>query len=249
MKLSVTEKPLEWFVDKLNNNEPFSFSRYGDGEFSCILSDGKQGQMVDGQPYEADISADLKTTLDEPLISDYFIYGIQAMMVNRMQGLISEVGQKAPKIYDIKWVQSDVFHRASLKGLLNPLIKALRKKLVYLIGPEFLKCKQLDFLRTAGAYHVHETRSYEQNIIIQGTIKRFIEMVEKADSERNIIFAVSSGMTGNSIIYDMASNNFNRRTHWFIDFGSLWDIYAGRPSRQYQKNIMTPEIIKKNLEG
>ena len=60
------------YVDKLKRNVPFSFSRYGDGEWNAIL--GKPGMNCDGHEFFPEMGKLLKQTVLNPL--DYF-YAIQ----------------------------------------------------------------------------------------------------------------------------------------------------------------------------
>ena len=50
-------------LKNIENNIPFSFARYGDGEWNCILSPNDQKGNCDGHKYFKDLSTSLKKLL------------------------------------------------------------------------------------------------------------------------------------------------------------------------------------------
>ena len=60
----VTRDP-SYFIDRFVNNNPFSYVRYHDGEFFCLL--GKKGMNGDRHTYFPKLSKDLQQAFLKPI--------------------------------------------------------------------------------------------------------------------------------------------------------------------------------------
>lgn len=222
---NVDSLPFEWYVDKISSGEPFALSRYGDGEFNAIR--GEEGSNCDGHEYFPELGADLRHTLDKPH-PEPFIYGLQTLIYRRQY---EEFKDSIGKYDHIPWVDSGVFHTASIKGLLYPLIKILRSKSLLVVGPAHIE----GFLEELNFAPIPDKNCYEKyrEIYFEAAAKTFpVEVV-----------AISASMAANVLVYDLWKDFYDKQ---IIDFGSLWDVFCGHPSRAYQRN-MSPEIKEKNL--
>jgi hypothetical protein len=209
---AVNALPLSWFVDRLNRKERFGFSRYGDGEWLCIL--GAEGETADHHPYSPELGADLRRTLAAPGEYQYAM-GPKAISGNGPE-VMKWLFENAPSI---NWVSTETFLEASLRGQLRPFVEALDKLKCMVVGPA----------------HLSGLRHPDANIFIE--IPAINCYVEKESIERDIIayapgcdvILLSAGMISNVLIYDLYPN----LAQTIIDIGSLWDMYCGVPSRRY----------------
>lgn len=106
-------------INKLNDNEQFSFSRFGDGEFNCMR--GKEGSNCDDHTYFKDLGVKLALAWNEPR-------GVVALQ------------RYAKEIYaiDSDLPSADVLHHASMESGLKSFFEALRGRTVILVGPQHI---------------------------------------------------------------------------------------------------------------
>ena len=109
-------------IDKLNNREPFSFSRFGDGEFACMLY--RSGANCDGHKY----FPDLGERLNQAWKDKRGIVGTQ------------RYGQAMYPIFTHTGIDADVLHKASINGELQEFMDSLIYKGndIILVGPKRL---------------------------------------------------------------------------------------------------------------
>ena len=84
----VRRMPLAYYVSMLSGGKPFSFSRFGDGEWNAIL--GKPGQNCDGHAFFPELGADLRDALIQKLP---YLYGMQVRAVKCMGKEIQKRGK------------------------------------------------------------------------------------------------------------------------------------------------------------
>lgn len=232
--ITLCHKDLHYYVDKLNQNTPFSFSRYGDGEWNAIL--GKPGMNCDGHEFFPEMGKLLKNALLHPL--DY-IYAIQRAAL-RGEGRKISLLLKENSI-NLAWHNSDIFHYANIDGRLFPLIQALRKKKVALIGPSHLKnldksCFDYDtFIEVPPKNCFNKIDEIRKNIL------------SYANNKKGIVYSLSASMPANILIHELFP--VLGKENWLIDFGSLWDIYVGVKSRGHYSSEGWEDKIKVNLNG
>jgi hypothetical protein len=222
---------LDFYVSKLNADEPFSFSRFGDGEWSAIL--GKSGANCDGHEYFPDMAQRLRNAVIHS--SDYF-YAIQNFAIKNMGSQIYSFIKKN-KI-GLKWYNSDVFHYANINGELNPLIQSLRLKNVVMIGPSYLKKISSMLFEFKEFIVIPEKNCYTEIDRIKSDLLSF------GKGKSGYVYALSASMAANCIIDDCYTELGKK--NWMVDFGALWDVYAGVKSRSVYNRDGWEEKIKKN---
>lgn len=223
-----TREPLIYFSDKIRDGVVYSFSRYGDGEWSAML--GKSGVNCDKHPYFPEMGKLLRRTISEPR---GMVYGIQNMSARKMCDKITPLLKPG---HDYRWKDADVFHYASWGGNLFPMVQALRAKKVCLVGPKHLKHASLTFLRSGGYVEVPPRACFMNR-------KRIKEHMLN-NAKKGIVFCICASMLSEILIWEL----FPRigEDCWMIDFGSVWDVYAKHPSRRYHKHV-DQAVRKKNL--
>ncbi len=115
-------------IEKLRNNEPFHLSRWGDGEFLCML--GKEGKNCDGHDYTPILSEELNRVwadIEECEPNQFHL--VQPHALRTVEGIESFINGK-------HFDSSDLFVKASQNGELGKLFAALKDKYVVLVAPK-----------------------------------------------------------------------------------------------------------------
>lgn len=232
-KIPMKQMPLSEYVELLNNNTPFSFSRFGDGEWNSIL--GTEGANCDGHTFYPELSNALKSAVVSPYP---YLYGMQNFAIKNMGRQIHAFLKK--NNVSIIWNNSDVFHYANCAGELNPLLRALRNKKIVMIGPRHLH-QALDRLFHVDTFmEIPDTNCFTAVASIEQAIREY------SLNKNGIVYAFSASMAANCMIHDLYPEL--GATNWLVDFGSLWDIYVGVKSRSVYNREGWDEIIRKNCE-
>lgn len=228
---SVSHYALSYYVDLLASNQPFALSRWGDGEWACILGDS--GENCDGCEYFPKLGEDLRRILVKQ--RPYFhAMGPKAVadLGNRIEPWLDSHNIRRD------WHYTDTFIEASLHGELLPLIEQLRTKRVLYVGPKHLREIARAF-PLVGFYEIPRQNCYLSYTSILDVVERSVWSL-KAD-----VVAISAGMAANVLIDDLWLHVGESTT--LIDFGSLFDIYCGVASRKYMKGDGWAQRIRKNL--
>lgn len=222
-----------WYAQRIKENKPFTFIRYGDGEISAIINDGRR--ITGSHSHRLDVPK-MKQQLRQSIIrrpnaSNYFTAVRETALNRRFETWLIRNNRHT------KWHDCTVFYKASRKGQLFPLIDAIRQsdlKLV-MIGPPHL-AKMQKHLPVAKFIPVPIRNCYK-------TIGQKIKLVI-AESDEPLIVSISAGPPAKIMAWRLYKHVGEKS--FIIDFGSLWDVYVGRPSRRYQRS-MSGATIRKNL--
>lgn len=228
----VAKKNLSYYIDMLRNDLPFSFARFGDGEWSAIL--GVQGANCDGHEYFPQLGADLKTAI----IDNYeYFYSIQGRAIKYLgKGIRRFLSDNSVKI---PWHDSDIFHRCDNAGALFPLVEQLRTMKTVVVGPAHLRAMNKRVFAYEHFIEVPPKNCYLDKDRIRVSVADWFK------KEGPAVFCFSASMAANVIIHELFP--FMGRTSWLIDFGSLWDCYVGVDSRGGKSKEYWDSIINRNL--
>jgi hypothetical protein len=219
-------------VDRIKSGIPFSLARYGDGEWSAILNDRRLRTGSGSQALNIPaLRRDLRRGITQRPKTDNYFMALRESSIKRSvkQWLNKHAG-------GIPWHDCTVFYKASKKGWLNPLIKAFRESELpkIVVGPPWLH-KVNRIFPVAVHVRIPARDCYTAK-------KRIVKQVLAFG--KPAIISISAGPTGKVLVrelfWQLGQQSF------IIDFGSLWDVYCGRLSRQYMQT-MTTETIAKNL--
>lgn len=230
--LTVCDNNLTYYTDKLRQNIPFSFSRFGDGEWNAIL--GKPGSNCDGHEYFPEMGIQLGNAVINPL--DY-CYAIQNMAIRNEGRRITRFLKQHD--VNLEWHNSDVFHYANMEGLFFPMIEALREKRVVIIGPSHLRDLQKNCFQFEAFIEIPL-----QNCFLKLNEIRD-EILDFGRDKKGIVYALSASMPANILIHELFP--VLGKNNWLIDFGSVWDIYVGVKSRRHYNSEGWENIINKNI--
>lgn len=216
------------YIQALLDRQPFAFSRWGDGEWCCLL--GRPGHNKAGMPYSAPLRADLTAVLVSRPTYDL---GLSESVVHPTRPKRLSLRSEVPAWLEahgltLPWVEADGLYRRSLAGTLDPFVAALSSRQVILVGPSYFSGLRLfpvvaHVLVPPRMHHEHE-------------IKRLVRQTLAAlrDFPGSVI-AISAGMSANVLIDRVYAV---RPEATLIDCGSLWEPYLGRIVRRYHKTVL-----------
>ena len=231
---TITNKGLEFYINLMKSHTPFSFSRYGDGEWNAVINLG--GANCDGHQYFPELGEDLKKSLCNK--GDYF-YALQPRAIRSMRKPVQRFFRTQG--IRMQWHNADVFHDSNKRGKLFPLIAALRSMDVVMIGPGHLRALQDRVFPYREFLEIPSQNCY----LAKEEIKKNVRAL--AGSHEMTVYAFSASMTTKVLIYELFPEI--GKTNWLIDFGSLWDIYVGVKSRNVYSKRDWSLLIEKNLTG
>lgn len=222
--------PLQFYVDKIEHREPFAFSRFGDGEWYAIL--GKEGKNCDGHEYFPQMGIELRQSLH----SDY--YHTVSPVARRLGQDVLDNYLKEQGLSDMEWHPGNVFVKASLRGELRPLITAMRNIDLIYVGPGHLRPFVAQQFPRSEFLAIPQVNCYLQKEAIIAEVMRMAR-------GRFVLVGFSASMAANVII-DKLFRIWGKR-NIMIDFGSLFDPYAGVRSRSYMRGMKIIELKQINF--
>jgi hypothetical protein len=244
-KAEVIREPLRFYVGRIKNGERTVFPRWGDVEWFLALRNfgncnffkllEKKGKNSSGHNFHRFLTRKLSTVLRNN--KDY-LWGMQPKSMREM-GPVIEKFLDQNKIHH-PWYWSDVFHKENCRGRLFPLVEVCRDLKIVYVGPKHIESIRKKVFGKAVSRYIRvplpDCCLAEQQIL--GDLRKAISE-EKPD-----LVGFSSAMLTNILI----DNLYDETGCHMIDFGSVWDIYAGVKSRSMFRNENNwPELINKNL--
>lgn len=217
---------IQFWVDKLKNNEKFSMARWGDGELYCMW--GRQGQNSNGCRYSPELRQAL---LDAMEPRDGFYHGLQRVLPRDEERIRKEYP-------DVRWYETECFSEAVAEGKLYPLIEQLRKMRTVIVSNEKVSNTAKDILgdNCRGAILVPSANAYDYKSTV---IDWFNNHYVPAD---DTVWLFSCGMAANAFISEL----HGKKDAWLIDVGHIWDPFTGLMSRCDLEG-KTMDDINKNL--
>lgn len=198
----------------------FTITRWGDGEWHSVLG-RKTGCNTVGQSFVPALRKQLRRrlrsrppyTMELKKWEKIFEHWVDTWLVNEQLG-------------SLDWIAPDILHKASMKGQLSPVIRALRNAPgVLVIGPSHLEATQ-DILGFGSMSEVSSKGAFSE---LDGLREQ--AFAAAATLPKGAVVSVSAGMTAN-ILFDDLYHRFGNDLI-LLNAGSLWDPYAGVLSRGY----------------
>lgn len=216
--------PLAHFTGRILRGEPCSISRWGDGEWSAVL--GKKGANCDLHQYFPAMGEELRGVLRR---RPKYAIGMQPLGYGMFKGEI-EAWLAKEKLTDLPWMNADVFHIANHQTRLDPLIKALRRRPLVIVGPGRLR-DLYSLFPYAAFIEVPMRDCYLQQDRILKEIRTILPALGVAP-----VVSFSASMAANVMIDKLYPEWGNKA--FLMDFGSLWDPYVGAVTREYHAPIL-----------
>jgi hypothetical protein len=192
----------------------FAFARYGDGEWKLVLD----------SPWREGLNENFTPDLCEAMRGTLLNYngvklGMQSAEYLKKRELFEPAQEwlKKNKLDNLKWYESDVLHKASFRGELQPFANAVRGAIS--IGPDYFST--LPFI--------------SKNIAIPygGVWSHRKEVFKKALQIKDSIVLVSAGPLAKVLVHKLHELDQNNA---IIDTGAVFDPYCGHRSRGYMKD-------------
>jgi len=211
----------ELLLNKVKAMVPFSWSRFGDGEWNCILQKRPGASNCDGHEYFPDLGKKLKDIVESQ--PSYFI-GLQNLAKTQ-----NEDNEEFKRLVSInEWCENELLHRASIKGYLNEFIQTLDNKPVIVVGNESLKTLSIKYYDFVSIPDKNCWLSYPS--VRERLLRNIIP---------HTVILYCASMMSNVLIDDLYGMEYTTQ----IDCGSVFDPYAGRNSRSYMKKLSLGENL------
>ncbi len=222
----INHHPIEFYCDKIKNNEYFKFIRYGDAEWMFYLKSHQNGSpMNNGEmvvygemDYDNEISNQIIKTIDLPKESDSYFYSLQSLSVRLF-------GNKIPQL---NWHYSDVFHFGSIENKLLPFLKLIKERKLVFIGANYLR-KIGELLPVEHFIEVPEKNCYTEKDRILKDIK---------DYGKSAIYLFQCSVLSCILLYEL-----DIPESFMLDLGSLLDPFVGKNSRTYHHDIAKNGVL------
>lgn len=201
-------------IEKMREGERFSFSRWGDGEWACLLEKRPGKANCDGHKYFPSLGKALRDVLKD---TPPYVLGLQNL-ANRM---FAEDIKHYTLEYSLNWSAADILHKASKNGRLFEFVDSTPDNTL-LVGPQHLK----EFADANDWYYLNVPSldcwmSYEE---IRTELNALVPL-----KDWTILYCAS--MMSNVLIHEF----HGKATQ--IDCGSVFDPYGGKVSRTYMKGL------------
>lgn len=226
--------PVTEMTERLNQNQPYSYIKYGDSEWRAIFGYKGKAFICPDHDYDPEQGKLLNRTVMQKHYGDNLFYGFPRHCIKefRKENLEWKHGPT------INWVDANALYWAAGElGTLNGFVKALRKKQVCLVGPRYLVREKLNFIVSAGCVTIPERNAFKERARIAADILKMVETTE--------VFVFSAGLTTNILIYFLYP--LLGHSHFLLDCGSIWDPHVGNMNRNYYKKPEFKEWVERNL--
>jgi hypothetical protein len=228
-------------VNLIENSQPFTFIRYGDGEWSAILNDRRRRTGSGSHSLKfPGMQIRLRQSLQQcPRVKNYIVALRQTAMKKPINHWIAQ------NATGLSWHDCTVFYKASKHGRLYPFIKALRQSKLpkIVVGPPWMRKLNGPVFKMAAHVEIPPRDCWLKHKEIVGRVLDFGEPA---------IIMISAGPPAKVFAWEFYQEI--GKHSFILDLGTLWDVYCTRHngkrirSRQYMRR-MTKETIRRNLHG
>ena len=206
----------DYVLECVKNNKNITYSRLlCDGEMACVL--GRAGSNCDNHQYFSDMRVALRKVIED--VPPYFI---------ALQNLCDTQNADNPEFQKLKalrddYVSSEIFSYASKDGRMAELRDALLDRNVIQVANASLKP-----LGLADVFiEIPLVNCWLKKDEILSAIRKHIQP--------NDVILYSASMPTKYFIHEIYKEFGDTVTQ--LDCGSVWDVYVGRETRSYMKNI------------
>lgn len=234
--ITVTSNPLSFYLEALEARRAWRFSRWGDGEWNAVLNRRPGSANCDKHQFFPDMGRRLCEVLQS---QPKYWMGLQPLAVRMfseaIQDKLKELGWSRAD-----WHDADVFHRASGKGKLLPLIQALQRRQMLFIAPSYMEEWARRTFSVVGFIAVPDRDCWTAySEVLDSAVKQL-------SAYSDLVVSISFSMPAEILVDDLDIRFPGQ--HTIIDFGSLWDPYAGKKTRKYHHQ-MAPSLLASGDEG
>jgi hypothetical protein len=229
------EKSFNYFINKIENNQHFRYSRFNDGELIAIIGRTPQRANCDGHQYFPEMGKELKDVLlnyryNENYILESFDHWYNVLP--HIKTILHELKSKNPELCFLHTDFIRISHEQEPEKFIK-LLEILKKKKVVVVGPSYLK--KLDKHFNFDFIEVPLKNCYlEKDRIIDD-----MKLINKSSNDN--FFLLSASMPANIII-----DKFNDNQNTYLDWGSVWDTFFKSSEYPFIKKRSTSNYNKYN---
>ena len=209
-------------IEMIKNKVPFAFTRWGDGEWDCMLNPYYNKKNCDGHVYSPDVSVALIRTVIRKEACHF--RGIQ-------QKAMDMYGQQIMKFLSCNldygsWHDADIFHKMSETEQLKPFFDLIKDRRVVWIGNEKEKLSA-----EAAGWQAIVVRNRESWLDYSRVLQECLSVTQPD------VYLFCAGFVSKVVIGDMLPFVIPHNLT-LLDMGSVFDPYWGRCTRKYHKNVL-----------
>lgn len=250
--------PMQWYTDKINNQQPFSLSRWGDGEWRSVLAENdkcwaklagisgawRKGKTnKSGHAFPPEMGKDMRKLLtDRP--------GHYLALANRYGNPDSKEPQISlarwikqwlvvHQLSDLRWTHADTIVKAFYMFKFDDFFNALRGQNMIMVGPRHLKRQKIFKLQQF--VEVPRRNAYKNRVNAVAHVTKALERTKKPT-----VVSISMGPAAALVVEDL--HKVFGKKHTILDLGSIWDPFVGELSRSYMKKPELQDYIQKLKE-
>ena len=226
--------PLSHYVNMIDSNKPFVFSRYNDGEWNYMVDTILRGRKQKITPM---LREDVRQTLIHRHEDPQYLMAMSPVYYLARIGLLGHVVAflEEHNLTDTEWVEINVFNAALAAGELGPFIQALRRTNTIIVGPRYYSALTESVLPDATYFPIPSTQCYSQVDEIEAGILALVR--------RPAVITLSAGPAAQILIHRLYPHIGKHST--MIDMGSTWGPFVGRVEHAVHRNI-TKEMMERN---
>lgn len=226
----VQNRSLDWYIERLHENKPFSMGLYGDGELLALLKSCLGSETAEGEVYTDELGDEIGASFRE---DENFVCG-------SAPSLIEPLGKQIDRFLDgkqITFYNGEIWDYAVREGQLGSFIKELRNKNVVLVGNSHLRA--LTFLNYAHFIEIPMRHAYSE-----------IDRIEQEclAYDKPSVFIFCAGLTAIPLI----SRLYDKKKDCFLlDLGSIFDVFVGIGAQRGWRAAAyaNPEKLKEIIDG
>ena|SRR3990167_9426795 len=211
--MTVLNKPLDWYIEKIKNKEYFSQGMFGDGEWEAIFHTRVGLSNAEETKYTPELCAELKKSLH--FKADNFFFSVpqgldrpEVFGPSRINNFLRLEG------LNIEFYEKDMWDQAMKSGELKKFIDLLRTQNVCIISNKALR--GLHFL----GYDKFIEISYP-NCYLDGSLDRAYD--EAIAYGKPGVYIIAAGLPAALLVQKLHGKIPNS---WFLDLGSIWDGFV-----------------------
>lgn len=225
--MTVYDPGIEFYAEEILSGVPFSFPRYGEGEWHGILPTmhpKRHPQYSEWKEKEA--REMLRSTVlnchDHERYWPAVWHQEHPPVRNKLRDWMLQTGSD-----EINWHWGGVWRAGAEQRTLFKVIDAIRQQELpfIVVGPESVRCVESE-ISVARFIEIHPTHAYyDRDKIVQ----------EILDIEEPALISFSAGGTADILIHRLFPEI--GEMSYMIDFGAMWNGLCGTYKRAFQKRI------------
>ena len=215
------------FTNKIINNQPFTYAKYGDGEY--LVASKRKGQNCDHTQYTE--------KLGNAVIDSYkYLAPLYNSYIGKWDGDYKVFGF-FEKIFKPTWSDYSAFIFGNKKEfqIKLPLLKSIKyatQQKIYVCNQDNFKVNSIFNIDNCVLVHPSDWFEINYDIILQQTKNSVL-------NPDSVIIMTSAGMGAKPLLADLRKLFPNAI---LIDIGSAFDLFVYKKTRSYNLNLTKDEI-------